>query len=152
MAEDSTFNAEQFVGIATDQAGETKFYPVPVGEYLAQIDKVEARGGIDKNGNPWRALDISWAILDDGVKAELQMEKPTARQNIFVNVTPQGGLDWGRNKNIALGRLREAVGQNRPGRAWSPTHLMGQMAKVNVIHVPDQNGDPRAEVNKVASA
>ena len=152
MAEDSTFNAEQFIGAQSDQAGETKFYPVPVGEYLAQIDKIEARGGIDKNGNPWRALDVLWHILDDGVKAELQTEKPLARQNIFVNVTPQGGLDWGRNKNIALGRLREAVGQNRPGRPWSPTHLQGAMAKVSVIHEPDQNGDPRAVVNKVASA
>lgn len=153
MSDTSTFSPEQFLGLESSQQGQTKFFPVPIGEYpQAQCTKVDARRFTsDKTGETYTVLEYTWEILDEKVRAETQMEHPTVRQSVFVNLTPQGAIDWGRNKNISLGRLREAVGQNRDGRAWAPSHIVGQVARVVVSHRPDANGDPMAQVDRVAA-
>lgn len=152
MTTESTFNAEQFLDATTETSGQTKYFPVPVGEYTGQVHNVNAFGGVsERTGTAWRRLEVSWSILDDDVKKATGQDNPIARQGIFLDMTPEGALDWGRNKNIQLGRLREALNQNRDGRPWSPKHLMGQTAHVRVEHEPDQNGDPRAIVRGVTS-
>lgn len=149
---DSTFNPEQFLGTQTDTAGETKFFPVPVGEWTGQCTKCDARQFTsEKNGNTYTVLEYTWEVTDQAVKDETRLERPTVRQSVFVDLTPAGGLDFGRNKNIQLGRLRAAVGQNKDGRAWAPTHIVGQMAKLKVSHRPDNNGDPQAQVDTVSA-
>ena len=58
----------------------------------------------------------------------------------------------GKGKNVALGRLREALGQNTPGKPWSFGMLVGQVAKVAVKHRITDAGDTFAEVKRVLPA
>lgn len=148
---DSTFNAEQFLGTTSETAGQTRFTPIPVGEWPGQCTKCEARQFTsEKNGQTYTVLEYTWEVTEDSVKQATQSEHPSVRQTVFVELSPQGAIVWGTNKNIQLGRLRAAVGQNRDGRAWAPTHVVGQMAKLKVSHGTDRHGDPIAQVDAVA--
>lgn len=147
----STFNPDQFLGTTTEEIGSTKYTQVPEGERLGQVTKVDAREiNSEKTGQTYTILEVTWAFSDEESKRVTGQDSPTARQTLFVDRKPDGGLDFGINKNIQLSRLREAVGQARTGRAWAPSHLIGATAICLVSHGMDQNGDPRAEVKRVA--
>lgn len=130
------FNPDQFLQLEVQDANSTKSTPCPVGEYTAVIESVKAR--------PWQkkddpsvagmAIDIVWNIDDAGVKAALDREKVSVKQGIMLDMTESGGIDTGKGKNVSLGRLREAVGLNEPGRSFSFSMLTGRPAKVQVKH------------------
>lgn len=154
MSDTSTFNAEAFLGTATDRTGEVNYFPVPIGEYLGQITKVEGKKITSKTtGVVYTVLEITWEILDDQIKKITELDHPSARQSLFLDMTPEGGLDFGRNRNVQLSRLRDALGQNRKGKAWMPSHLMGGTARLRVVHdINADTGEPRATVNRVTKA
>ena len=59
---------------------------------------------------------------------------------------------FGSNKNVKLGRLREALGQNKNGQAWSFGMLKGA-GPIKVSIEPDKkNPEDYSRVVKVASA
>lgn len=135
------FDPNAFLEMSVDQSNDTVSIPVPVGEYLAIAEKIEARPWQSKSdpSKAGMALDILWNIDDANVKALLGRDKVTVKQGIMLDVTPEGGLDMGKGKNIGLGRLREATNLNTPGRAFSFRQIEGQMAKVKVTHRLDPN-------------
>ena len=135
------FDANSFLETSVDQSNDTVSIPVPVGEYLAIAEKIEARPWQSKSdpSKAGMALDILWNIDDANVKALLGRDKVTVKQGIMLDVTPEGGLDMGKGKNINLGRLREACNLNVPGRPFSFRMVEGQMAKVKVTHRLDPN-------------
>ena len=150
----STFDPNTFLNMTTTESNSTSQTPVPVGEYIGVVDKVEAR--------PWQkkddpsvagmALDILWSIDDANVKALLERDKVTVKQGIMLDITPEGGLDMGKGKNVGLGRLREALDLNQPGQPFGFSMLTGRAAKVAVKHRVD-NKNPEnifAEVSAVA--
>ena len=53
---DSVFNPDLFLSTTTDQAGDTRYTPVPVGEWTGQVKDVKARRthsdktGLDASG------------------------------------------------------------------------------------------------------
>ena len=129
------FDPDTFMSMQTEEASETTFRPIPEGEYNAVITKIEGR---TPKGNS--ILDIFWAIDDESVRAETGMDNPSVRQSIFLDITKEGGLERGANKNIQLGRVRSALGQNNPGQPWSPGMMEGQVARVSIKHrVVDEN-------------
>lgn len=131
----STFDPDTFMATSFTEANETKFATVPEGEYLAVIDKVEANTWQSKDGmKSGLRLDVTWKIDDAHVAEVTGVASPTVRQGIMLDMTESGGLANGPGKNINLGRLREAVGQNTPGKPWSPQMLLGQPARVSVKH------------------
>jgi hypothetical protein len=147
------FDPSQFLDMQMTEANDTKVVPCPVGEYIATIDKVEFR--------PWQkrddptvsgvSLEVFWNIDDAGAKAATGRDKVTVKQGVMIDFTESGGFDMGKGKNVGLGRLREAVGLNVPGKPFSPSMLPGQMAKVVVSH--RANGeDLYAEVKAVTKA
>lgn len=125
----STFDPEAFLSTTTEEANETQFQPIPEGEYNAVIMKLDAR---TPKGNS--ILDVTWEIDDEGVRASTGMDSPRVRQSIFLDINEQGGLESGPNKNVQLGKLREALGQNNPGRPWAPSMMEGQVARISVKH------------------
>jgi hypothetical protein len=130
----NTFNAEQFMGTTTKDVHETKIITVPDGVYKGQITKLDFRTIAAKDTNPERIImEVLWEILDsDGkLKKITGLEKNTVRQSIWLDMH-EGKLEVGPGKNIGLGRLREAVGQNKPGKEWAPSHLNQQMATIQV--------------------
>lgn len=117
----------------TDIAGsfDTSRPPVPPGEYPASVSKIDLRSGISAKGRPWASLNVIWEIDDETVRQETGLSKPTARQKLFLDLNEAGdGLAIGRGKNVDLGVLREAVGQNFSDRPWNFNMLEGASAIV----------------------
>lgn len=116
----SPFDPNLFLTQTVDGEMQTKFTPVPEGEYVAAIDDVKLR-----QEKTFVIADVLWNILDDTVKATLGMNKVIVRQSIFLDIDDSGRLSKDPNKNIQLGRIREALGQNSPGVPWSIVMLKG---------------------------
>ena len=130
----SSFNPESFLYTETTNSFETEAIPVPVGEWGAMLKSIKPRVLPDGRG----VLDVYWIVLDEEVKTELDMAEPMVRQSIWLDLDDNGFLAEGKNKNVQLGQLREAVSQNRKGQPWAPSMLVNQMAKVKVAHSVDK--------------
>lgn len=145
------FNPDTFLQATTTEVNDTKKIPCPAGEYSAVVEKVEARPWQSKDGlKSGVALDITWAIDDPAVKETVGRDNVQVRQGLMLDLLESGGLDMGKGKNIALGRLREATGLNVPGQPFSPTMFAGRAAKVTVSHRVDGE-DIYDEIKKVAA-
>lgn len=145
----SSFNPETFLFTETTSSFETAVVPVPVGEWSAIIKSIKPRALSDGRG----VLDVYWIVLDEEVKAELDMAEPMVRQSIWLDLDDNGILADGKNKNVQLGQLRDAVSQNRKGQPWAPGMLINQMAKVKVSHSIDKrdNKTVQADVTGVTA-
>ena len=131
----STFNTDSFLQTETQEKGSTQLTPIPEGEFPGIIKDLKPRE--TKTGK--HLLDVFWALDDPEVTRVTGMDNPTARQSIWLDLTADMGLDMSPGKNVGLNRLREALGQNVAGKAWSPAQLDGQQAKVTISH--RMNGD-----------
>lgn len=145
----SQFDADQFMNSSISDANSTQYTPVPEGEFQASINAVTPR----VTGTGKALLNVAWKVDDEQVRTETGMAEPTVYQTIWLDVTESGGLDVGKGKNVGLGKLRDALGQNKPGSPWSPGMLVGQVALIRVGHSIDKrdNVSIQAEVKAVAA-
>lgn len=144
----STFDPDMFMNQQTADANDTQFVPVPEDDYPAVIKEIKAGTAGDKP-----VLNITWAIDSEAAREATGLESPTVRQTIWLDLTDQGGLDMGKGKNVGLGKLREALGQNTPGQPWSPGMLSGQVAIIKVEHRAGKSpGEVYAGVKAVTAA
>lgn len=136
----SPFDMNKFMGGATTDAGATSVAPIPAGEYVAIIEDVKPRAWSNEKGSGI-SLDVIFSIADnDGKIQEAISRPPKLTSGYFTDLTPDGTLDWGKGKNVQLGRLREALGQNKPGVEWTPNSLKGAgPIKLIIIEQPDKN-------------
>jgi hypothetical protein len=162
MQGNSLFDVNTFLETTHKGNLDTKFVLPDAGDYMAQcqpLTKDSLRSGVvgpDKTraGEPWAALELQWEIIDDGVKAKLNMEKVVVRQSLMLDLTsstpPQ--LDWGINRNMRLKRLLEATGLNRQ-KSFNISALAFANALVHVEHRPDPNDAEiiYAEITRVTS-
>lgn len=148
-----SFDPNQFLDMQITESNDTVIIPVPEGEYIAVVEKVEVRPwqSRDDSSKAGLALDIIWNIDDAAVKALLGREKILAKQGIMLDLQDSGGLDMGKGRNVGLGRLREAIGMNTPGQPFAFSMIPGNIARVKVKHrvVDDKI---YAEVREVAKA
>jgi len=130
----SQFDPSQFLDMQFTEANDTAIINPDDGEYQAQIEKIDFRPWQSKSdpSKAGLALDITWELQSEAARQKTGRDKVTVRQGLMLDMLSNGGFDMGKGKNIGLGRLREAVGQNVPGRPWTPSQLVGQMAKVLV--------------------
>lgn len=148
----SSFDPTQFLSQTITEANETRFTPIPEGEYLASISKLGMRT-LDKTGAV--ILDITWDILDENLKATLGLDKPQVRQSCFLDLDANGKIASGQNKNVDLGRVRDALGQNNAGQPWGPMMLNGAgPAKLKIGQRVDPNDSSKiySDVKMVAKA
>ena len=156
-----TFNPELFLNTQTDQASSTELLAIPEGEYRAvsgpvgpdSFSSFDIRKG-DRAGQKAYRLDVEWTINDEGgALKEYLGREPRVRQGIMLDISKDGTLEMGKGKNVTLGRLREALGQNLAGRPWSMSQVGGQVAKIKVKHRLDAaSGRTYVEVGDVAKA
>lgn len=134
----STFNPEEFLNTQVDTSFDTKRTPIPErDDYIAVIGSGE-KDVLPRVAKDRVILDITWEILDDALKASLRLPRITVRQSVFLDLDENGKLAKGTNANVQLGRVRDALGQNQPGQAWSPRLLKGAgPAKLKVGQRPD---------------
>lgn len=161
----SDFDPDLFLQQTVDKPLETEFTMVPPGEYRASIGdfdreameevKFDYKRG-PKAGQPgiMYKLTVPFLVDDDAVKAELDRDQVTISKQYILDLDEHGKLAEGKNKNIELGRLRDAVGQN-DGSPWSIMNLRGAgPVMIRVTHVEFERRDgtrgKRAEVDRVA--
>lgn len=135
------FDPNQFLDMQINESNSTERIPVPPKEYTAIIDKVECKTWAKKDDPSVGGLKLSltWIIDDAEVRELLGRDKVTVRQEIMLDLNDAGMLDMGKGRNVALGRLREALGLNDPGQAFAFSMLQGRVAKVNVTHRLDKD-------------
>lgn len=154
----STFDPVIFEQMILEEANETEFTPVPAGDYQGFVQSAKVRAMEIKKGR--RAgqtvpiLTVTYALEDnDGkLKELLGRDIPTVRQDIWLDVNDTGGLSFGPNMNVQLGKLRDAVGMNKKGKPFSFTMLEG--AGPLLIHVVNEeyNDVIRDRVKSVQAA
>lgn len=144
----SNFNPEAFMNSTTSEASATQYLQVPEGEYNASIDTVTPRS--TQTGKA--LLSIKWKVDDEAARNATGMAEPSVFQTVWLDIKDDGTLDGGPGKNVGLGKLREALGQNAPGKPWAPGMLVGGVAKIRVKHSIDKrdNVTINAEVSAVA--
>ena len=148
---------DKFLEQGVDGALDDHFVPVDADTdegYEAIIDEIKPRISTSRNGDLFATLDIFWAITDP-VKLPVQQaktgqQKPRVKQGLFLDAELGKdeddnnvilSLQTGPGKNIQLGQLRTALGQNDQKKRWSFRNLIGAQARVLVEHIPDKN-DP----------
>ena len=148
----SVFDPETFMHQEVSESTDATYTSVDEGEYDAFIDNVEA-DTVDGDEGPVPVLEVTYALTSDEVKETLGLDKPTVRQTIWLDLDPQtGGLAFGTNKNVRLGRIREAVDQNQDGSPWSPSMLIGAgpvLLKIGHRFNKKTGEGPYADVQKV---
>jgi hypothetical protein len=146
---DSSFNPDTFLDATVETPFETHRTTLPPKDnYLGVIDNIVTRVVETKGQGARVVLDVTWEILDDEVKAQLNLPKATVRQTVWLDFDETGKLARGINQNIQLGQIRDAVGQNTPG-AWAPRLLKGAgPARLKVSERPDEK-NPTIKYNDV---
>jgi len=144
------FDAEAFQNMVINQPNSTTSVPWPPGQYPVTIAKVNVRTGTvqkagPNQGKPWASLSImveaDRSVLPEGASS-------VAYGSIMLDLTESGGLDLAPGKNVGLGRLREAVGLNRPGQPFRFSDLEGRSCVV-VTDVRVDNNDPNVSYTDV---
>lgn len=137
----SAFDVDAFVNSTTEAPLPTRMLPIPVGEFLAVVsshDKWCEVRAITEGKMAGRVIaDIHFDILDDNVKAQMGMDTVRIRESYFLDLTPDGRVDFSPNKNVKLGRLRDACGQNKPGIPFGNLKGAGPV-RISVIQEPDE--------------
>ena len=146
----SVFNPDQFLNTTYEGALDTTLIPVPETDegWTAVVEKFEVK--TTPKGQV--VCELTWAIDEFEVQQQTGRDKNTVKQALWLDITDHGTLDMGKGKNVALGRLREALNQNTPGKPWSFGMLVGQVAKVAVKHRITDTGDTFADVKRVLPA
>ncbi len=116
------------------EANETRRMPLPQGETTAQITEIKFNGGVSqKTGNPWNRMDLKLEITDPEYLAQYPGAPEKLTSNLGLMLDMQNGqIATGPNKNIRLGRLREAAGVN--GKPLSA--LQGSFIRITIGHKP----------------
>lgn len=152
------FDADAF--LSTTVTGPMSTAPVlcPEGEFKAFVDDGDKaltfRSGESKDTNkPWASVSVLFTILDENVKAQLKRDKVLVPMQAFLDLRDDGnGLDLTEGKNVSLGRLRKALGQN--DGAWAPAMMKGKgpvMVKVGHRSDPKDPSIKYAEVTRVSA-
>jgi hypothetical protein len=140
-------NPDTFANLVVTEAMDTVSAQVPAGDRPMYIKAQKLR----QQKEYW-LLDLTCVVTDQESISETGKDEPTVRGSIFLDFTPEGGLDFGKGKNVQLGKLREACSQNQKGKPWSPGMLVGASVIGHVSHRIDKNGNPQAEVKSFAKA
>lgn len=130
----SSFDPVNFLNTETNEATSTELIPVPVGEFPAVIKSLKPRVLSDGRA----VVDVWYAINDSDVSEETGQAEPLVRQSLWLDLLDNGAMDFSRGKNVQLGRIREALGQNSPGKPWNPGMLIGGVVRVKIAHSIDR--------------
>lgn len=141
----SLFSPEALLNAKFEAANATRRDPLPIGETLAQVTKLDFANG-EKDGKPWYKLNVQFSISDNEYLAKAQREVATITYGIMLDMTEAGTFAMGPNKNVSLGRLREATGTNQPGKGLND--MLGQYVRIQIGHRPDKN-DPSIVYDEV---
>lgn len=159
----SPFDPDAFMAETVDAPqGDTEFRRVPEGEYqamlgdftseaISQFEFTYKRGPNAGQQGVMTKVTLPFVITDARLVAELGRDTATVNKEIILDYK-DGKLDFGPNRNVDLNRVRDAVGQNKPG-PFSLGNLRNTgPVMVKVVHkeIKGKSGTfVRAEVDRV---
>lgn len=132
------FDSASFLNSALGGSNATRRDPLPAGETTGQITKIDLVSG-EKDGRAWYKLNSTIELNDSSYLASANRERATITYGIMLDMNEGGGVAMGPNKNVQLGKLREACGVNQPGKTLND--MVGQFIRVVISHRPDKD-DP----------
>ena len=109
----SAFDAASLLhaDLQADEIADT-YVPIPEGEYAIQFGAPDIKSG-EKSGRTWARLEVPAKITDPAVAHEMGLTEGSelkAYYTIFLDLNENNMLDFGVNRNVALGRFLKAVG------------------------------------------
>ena len=129
------FDPETYLNATTTESASTSMEPCPEGDFSATVKSADIKTWESKKtGTSGIKLSLVWDIDDQAVKESLGRTSLTCRQEFFLDLTDSGTIDYGKGKNISLGRLRDALGLNESGQPFAFSMLPGRAAMVHVQH------------------
>lgn len=153
------FNAEKFLNSTVQGASSTVVLVCPEGEYKAFTDDGD-KAITFRDGDAARNLSPQCIVLfaitgDQEPNKFLKREKVLVPMTCWLDLTEDGeGLDMAEGKNVNLGRLRKAIGQNDPSAPWNPMMMKGKGPVMIKVGQRSDDKDPSikyAEVRRVAA-
>ncbi len=149
----SQFDPTSFLS-ATLTAPTIKRPPIPAQEYVGVISSINPKSG-SKDSKDWYSLEVSLSLEIPGdIKESLGLTSSslTLKDNVFLDVTPSGGLDAAPGRNGKLGMYRKALDLNNVGQSFSPSQMEGKTLLVKIKHdlYNDQIQEKVAAVAKLA--
>lgn len=147
---DPTFDADAFMNTTIDAPMATQLQSVPEGEYTAMIgdfDSTAFRTVAVTNKTTGEVtdrpvLDIPFIIQDEALRVKMEREQVIHKETYWLDLTAEGRLDTGPDKNVRLGQLRAALGQNSPGVPWGPSMLRNMGPVRIMIKTTSDKRDP----------
>lgn len=153
------FDADAFMGQSYDGELDTVIVIPDEGDYRANFSEFTSENGFRtfeaKKGNnigkEYTVFEPPFVLADDPRLLAIKTARGTdvvivRSKGVFLDLTDQGALDFSKGKNVDLGRMRDAVGQNQKS-GWKITDLIGQgPVMVRLIH----EKDPQDETKKYA--
>jgi hypothetical protein len=150
------FDASAFLNQTVDGPMSTSIPAVPEGEYKMIVSSdgdiaewFSTANWNDKNTGEAKSVPtvtIPVEIVDDALRAKLGREKVTCRIKMFLDMK-DGKLDTSEGKNVRLGALRAAVGQNVPG--WNFAQLKGAGPFIGRVTQTSDKKDPEIKYSEV---
>lgn len=143
----STFDPAAFKATVVEGQFETHTTPLPEDTYIAAIGETAIRA-IKIDNEVSILCDVPFNVDDEALAERLGLNRLQVTQGFFLDLDKKGNLEFGPNKNIRLGKLRDALGQNSD-KAWNFGMLDGAgPLKIKVIKKPDKD-DSSIEYNRV---
>jgi hypothetical protein len=135
------FDPTSFLNSPLAESNATKREPLPAADAVpAQVIAQDMKNGT-KDNKPWYKLEVKLEITDPEYLAQVagdpKPEKVVITYGVMLELTEAGTIAMGPNKNVNLGKLREATGVNMPGKALSD--MVGKMIRAKIGHRPDSN-------------
>ena len=144
---ESAFDPATFMNQETEGPMETRYTPLPEKDYTATIGDGE-NDVVVRKAEDSILLDVTYVVHDAELAEKMGMERLSVRQGIFLDVGANGVIELGPNKNVKLGRLREALGQNKPG-PWNFAMLRGAGPILISVTIKPDKDDPTVQYNRV---
>lgn len=120
----------------------TEYELIREGEYQATIDATDVKtwfqSGKRDDGSSYIVVNVPFVIIDEAQREQLGRTKLTARMSCFLDFDAAGKLSADKGKNVTLGQLREALGQNNDPN-WSFLSLPGS----GPVKVQTKNGESK---------
>jgi len=150
------FDVNAFVNQTYNQATSSDYALIPEAN---DVRMMTGSGPLEKwfrtftaNDVQYVTLEVPMIILDEAIKTEMARDTVMSRYKMFLDFDETGNLDFGKGRNVKLGQLREALGQNDPGAPWSPAMLADAGPLLGkIVHTSGKDGTQYAEVGRVTA-
>jgi hypothetical protein len=153
-----TIDLDALMTQTVDSSMSTSMTPCPEGEWQAMLDDITEQSFqviTRDDGTEATIFKPNFIITDQAAISAVGRDRlAVPHRGIWLDFDDDGQLSTGKDKNVKLGQLREAVGQNKR-KGWGFGKLSGAGPVVVLVRhrIPDAN-DPEtkyAEVRRVSA-